>query len=706
MGGRTMGNCSSYEKDILKSKMANSFNIVGYYPNIVRYHNNELMSYFDNLNLDYTVKRKEHIKQVTNKVQLEEYIKEIKAAYMDCYGDMPKKTDIKSEVVRTIDKGDYLIDIVLIESLPGYFLSANYYYPKNLNKKAPGILFLCGHSEEGKASNIYISFCVEAALNGFCVLTFDPLGQGERFMYGEKDGPPFDKKNPDHVHYTLGQRISLTGDSITKYMMWDNIRALDYLCARDEVDTTRLAVTGNSGGGQMSAFMGAYDERLSVVAPSCYITDLRSMIYYIGAQESEQSMPGFMKQGLDLADLITMAAPKPYFMGSALLDFFPIEGARDAFVEARRFYSMLDAEDNIGIYTAPKPHGFWFDTRVKVLNFLCEHLDMKYIQDKNINYDNLPKEEELLCTKDGDIDSYNTVTIHQIIQSRCNDVYPNIAETDIDNLEVFKAYKDKITKSAIEILGIDGSIIRYDIDTIKKHYDEEKGIFISDISLYSEKYMKIYCTLYEKDEGQNDSVMLHVGDIQDIHVIDKYLKDHSAVLCVEPRGTGRGKMIPGCWFYEGDEIQNEEASYNCNADMLGRSVMGMMVLDVLSVKRLIESKYGDVKIDIYGKEENAIIALFTALLGNIRDVTLAGLLYSYKSMIDNKTHTWKPSIFAYGLLAKFDIADLLLALLPANITIDAMLDNRKNVVNQSLVDKIIERIYYINKSFYIKDANL
>ncbi len=98
--------------------------------------------------------------------------------------------------------------------------------------------------------------------------------------------------------------------------------------------------------------------------------------------DQEPSLPRFMERGLDQADLVTMAAPKPYFIGSSLLDFFPIEGTRETYVEVRRFYSMMGAEDNIEIYVAPKPHGFWHDTREKLLRFLCKHLNVDFIENK------------------------------------------------------------------------------------------------------------------------------------------------------------------------------------------------------------------------------------------------------------------------------------------------------------------------------------
>jgi hypothetical protein len=303
-GGLNLNYNLENEELLLLSKNMND-----YYPKIASFHKNELMSYFDQLNTDYVIDRKERINAIRSKDDVLKYIQEIKASFKACLGEMPVKRDINAKVVKTLDKGDYYIDKVLIESLPGYFLSANFYYPKHTSRKCPAVLHLCGHSQNGKAYYMYAAFCMEAALNGFCVLTFDPLGQGERRMYSEKDAPIFAADSPDYVHFLLGQQISLTGDNVTKYMMWDNVRALDYLCTRPEVDTERLAVAGNSGGGHMSAFMGAYDDRLKVVSPSCYITELRALAYHIGVQETEQSMPGFMKAGLDQADLVIASAP-------------------------------------------------------------------------------------------------------------------------------------------------------------------------------------------------------------------------------------------------------------------------------------------------------------------------------------------------------------------------------------------------------------
>ena len=75
-------------------------------------------------------------------------------------------------------------------------------------------------------------------------------------------------------HAVLGNLACVAGTSLVRYMVWDGMRALDYLLTRPDVDAARIAVTGTSGGGFQSLYLGALDERIGVVAPSCFVTSL------------------------------------------------------------------------------------------------------------------------------------------------------------------------------------------------------------------------------------------------------------------------------------------------------------------------------------------------------------------------------------------------------------------------------------------------
>lgn len=689
-----MEHCSNYEQNLLKAKMKNSFFMAEYYPEIVRFHQNELLSFFDAANTEYLVGRKRKMKEITGRDQLLEHIRQVKLSFRECLGELPGCAGLKASAVGTLDRGSYRIDRVLIESMPGYHLTANFYYPAGLEGKAPGILLLSGHASNGKAYPMQVHFCMEAVDNGFCVLTFDPVGHGERMMYFPEDAAIFKSRNPDHVHYLVGQQACLAGDNLTRYMMLDNVRALDYLCTRPEVDASKLAVTGCSGGGQMSAFLGAFDERLAAVAPCCYISELRAMIYNIGAQEPEQSMPRFMEKGLDQADLILAAAPRPYFIGSALMDYFPIDGTRDTFIEARRMYRLLEAEDNLEIYTAPKPHGFWCDTRSRILRFFCRHFAVPYVEDKRINYVETPEEAELYCVSGGNVNSCNRRSLQQILQSKAMEKYP--PRPSINSGEDLYRHAGEIRKRTLELLAFpqEQPASQPVLDDERHGGSGTPGMHVSDISLWSEPRMKIYGRLYTWDRQESSRVLIHVGALEDEAVLDRYGREYAAVFCIEPRGTGRGRVDPGCWFYTGDALQNEEASYNCNAAMLGRSVLGMRVLDVVRGTSALQERLGTGKeqLEISGRGENAITALFAAAVTQPGKVRLEDLLYSYREIINHRVYGWGPSTFAWGLVERLDIEDLLLALAPAKVEINGLRDAMNNRVDPAQAKKLFQWI--------------
>ena len=132
------------------------------------------------------------------------------------------------------------------------------------------MLVPCGHSANGKAAEAYQRACILMAKNGLAVLCYDPIGQGERWQLLAED-----KKaaipGSTNEHTMVGVGALLVGQSTAGYRIWDGIRALDYLAARPEVDPKRLGCTGNSGGGTLTAYLMALDDRIACAALSCYL---------------------------------------------------------------------------------------------------------------------------------------------------------------------------------------------------------------------------------------------------------------------------------------------------------------------------------------------------------------------------------------------------------------------------------------------------
>ena len=128
------------------------------------------------------------------------------------------------------------------ESLPGYFVSALLYLPKKRDGAVPGVLSPCGHSAVGKADPTYQTLHINLAKRGYVVLTYDPVGQGERsqFWDAEKGRSRFNLTCGEHA--VLGNPLYLLGTSLARYRIWDGMRGhrLPGLAARGRSEADRL----------------------------------------------------------------------------------------------------------------------------------------------------------------------------------------------------------------------------------------------------------------------------------------------------------------------------------------------------------------------------------------------------------------------------------------------------------------------------------
>src|SRR5207237_9852383 len=126
----------------------------------------------------------------------------------------------------------------------------------------------------------------------------------------------------------IGVGALLVGQSTATYRIWDGIRGVDYLASRPEVDPKRLGCTGNSGGGTLTSYLMALDDRIAAAAPSCYLTTLERLFATIGPQDAAQNIPGQDPFGMEHADYITLRAPRPALMCAAPHDSCAMQGAR------------------------------------------------------------------------------------------------------------------------------------------------------------------------------------------------------------------------------------------------------------------------------------------------------------------------------------------------------------------------------------------
>ncbi len=236
------------------------------------------------------------------------------------------------------------------------------------------MLLACGHSPLGKAYPAYQEIAVRLARRGYVVLCWDPVGQGERSQFWDKANGRSRYNLVCGEHAVLGNFATIAGTSLVRFMVWDGMRALDALLARDDVDASRIAITGTSGGGFQSLWIGALDPRVAVVLPSCFPTSLpmrmANRIFEDPDSDPEQDPPGLVSEGIDHAGLLLLAYPRPLHVSAAVLDFFPIEGTRRTMREVSAFYERFGHADRIALSQGYHKHQYSAENQAKAFAFL------------------------------------------------------------------------------------------------------------------------------------------------------------------------------------------------------------------------------------------------------------------------------------------------------------------------------------------------
>lgn len=153
-------------------------------------------------------------------------------------------------------------------------------------------------------------------------------------------------------------RAMMLGRTLIGERVWDLMRLIDYADSRLEIDTSRVMVTGNSGGGTVSLFAGAVDERIGVVVPgSYYCTFLDSIgsIHHCACNY----VPGLL--GLaEMADVAGLITPRPFLAVNGREDrIFPIEAAQRSFDALKRIYTVADAADRCELFIGNGGHRYY-----------------------------------------------------------------------------------------------------------------------------------------------------------------------------------------------------------------------------------------------------------------------------------------------------------------------------------------------------------
>ena len=359
-----------------------------------------LLQWMDQIAQKQLDKREATIAAIQTVPQAEQRKKLVRQKLLEIMGGLPSYTGpLNARTTGTIQGEGFVIEKVIYESLPGYFVTANVYRPAQPGRY-PAVLLQAGHTQEGKAEPQLLA--ANLALKGFVALAFDPVGQGEREQTYDPQlkAPAAGWSVNEHIHAEA--QSNLVGEAVARYFIWDAKRSLDYLETRPDVDPARLGAAGCSGGGALTTFIGALDPRLRVVIPACFPNSYR-LLFSGDNPGSEMAFPDMLAQGLDTADLVELSAPTPWLIQATEHDYFTPPGAKMVYDEARRWYKLYGAEDKVGVFVGPGPHGTPLVSREAVYQWM-----IRWLKNGQGDYHEQPAKlypnHELLVTRTGRVE--------------------------------------------------------------------------------------------------------------------------------------------------------------------------------------------------------------------------------------------------------------------------------------------------------------
>ncbi len=359
--------------------------------------------------------RLKRLASLATRADAEDYVQTVRARIRELFGPYPEKTPLNARVTKVVERDAYTIENVVFESRPGFLVTANLYIPKGRNFPLPGVVASCGHSDNGKAIETYQSFCQGLARLGYVVLIFDPVGQGERMQYVDANLRPLHGTGTGEHNYAGIQQV-LVDERFWMWRAWDGIRALDYLVSRKEVDMRHLGVTGNSGGGTMTTWLCGVEDRWTMAAPSCFVTEFRRNMENELGTDMEQCPPRALSLGLDHEDFLAALAPKPVIILAKEKDYFDARGNEAAYHRLKGLYRLLGAEDNIAYFVGPTYHGYSQENREAMYRWFnrCTGISDARTEPELV----LETDEILRCTPRGQVADLKSKTIYAFTQEK------------------------------------------------------------------------------------------------------------------------------------------------------------------------------------------------------------------------------------------------------------------------------------------------
>lgn len=523
--------------------------------------------------------------------------REVRRQLLDMLGldPLPSLTPLNARITGGFARTNYRVENIVFESRPKLYVTGNLYLPaaKPGAAKWPSIVYASGHSPSPAGAKAdYQHHGIWFAKNGFAAFVLDTI------EFGEIPGIHHGIHNLGMWHW-----LSL-GYAPAGVEVWNAIRALDYLETRAEIDPTRAGITGRSGGGAITWFTAAVDERFKAAVPVHGSWTVGPHVADDSVRENCDCIYFWNTYQLDLPIVGALIAPRPLKIINASKDVsFPPAGYEPVHQCLRPVYEWYGATEKLGEYTEATGHVDAPPYRKAANEWLN-----RWLRNDSAPYDEtgIVKEDakQITVLNRYPADAVNEGIHRTFVPAHKLRDWKTIGEWSKRRPELISALREKVYRAAPKE--------KVPFEAWKASYGMWTSRYADsfNIEFNTEENIRVHGQLFVPRNGRaSHPALIYVKGTEDIIYPVDYdlllsaLTTH-VVLVLHPRAVD----------YPIDNFRL--ASTKMTAALLGGTIESMQVWDILrSVDYLVAQEKLDLRgISVYGRKHMAALALHAAAL--------------------------------------------------------------------------------------------
>jgi dienelactone hydrolase len=567
--------------------------------------------------------------------------------YMLGLSPLPERTPLKATMTGTLAGDGFVVDMLHYQSRPGLYVTGNLYRPATAREgqRLPAVFYVCGHSGRGRDGNktAFQGHGIWFARHGYVCLVVDTLQLGEIAA----------------IHHGTYQENRWwwhsRGYTPAGVECWNGLRGIDYLISRPDVDSERIAVTGISGGGAVTFWIAAADERVKVAVPVSGMADLLSYVPNRVINGHCDCM--FLHNAFEWpwTRIAALVAPRPLlFVNSDSDKIFPMDANERVIDQLERLYSLYGAGDKVDAVVSVGGHAYRQDIRQAVYRFVNIHLkeDARPVTDSEVDtVDEVSSTAEhpiepkklRVFPEDGDIpkDQLNTTIDEHFVP---------VAHVVTPTAERFDEWKNAISAELRRVAFHSlpervpaGHLQKQDSPQVAT-LETETGITVRLERMPDPPNAAApnRVVLFVQNAGKEDPLPAW---------LDKTRGPTDQVYRCEPRGIGETRWT----------VKNPPNTIARSHALLGRTVDTGRMHDVIAAARYLRALDKDIPVHVAGEGAGAVLAGYAALY----EPEIAGVMAHHPPL----TH-WDPAAPQFlNILRVADVPELLGLVAPRPMTI-------------------------------------